>query len=106
MVEITNHEIIQRKKNIRIMLADLSVEDSSELTDFMIKLHNEKVRERNAQAKMQFEVGDKVIVKSQRNEHFEAIVEKIMQKNIRVQRQNPIQMWDVSPTLLEKVEGV
>lgn len=103
MVEITNHEIIQKKKNIRIMLADLSVEDSSELTDFMIRLHNEKVRERNAKAKMQFEIGDKVIVKSQRGEHFEAIIEKIMQKNIRVKRENPIQVWDVSPTLLERV---
>ena len=36
-------------------------------------------------------------------DEIEAIIEKIMPKNIRVKRENPIQMWDVSPTLLEKV---
>ena len=103
MVEITNHEIIDRKKTIKLMLDGLSIEDSSELTDYMIVLHNDKVRQRNAEVKNQFAVGDKVIVKSSRNGDFEAIIEKIMPKNIRVKRQNPIQMWDVSPTLLEKV---
>ena len=95
---------IADRKAIRELLEGKTQQESSDLVDYAIALHNDLVRRINEEVKNTFSVGDRVIVKSKKaGNDFEGIIEKIMVKNIRVRRLDVHQMWDCSPALLTKI---
>ena len=95
---------IAERKVIRELLEGKTEQESSDLVDYAIALHNDLVRKINEDVKNQFSIGDKVIVKSKKaGTDFEGVIEKIMVKNIRVRRLDVHQMWDCSPNLLTKI---
>ena len=88
---------------INNLLKDKTVEESSAITEYVIKVHNQKVRKQEDDIKNQFVVGDRVIAKSNKAGNFEAVIIKIMTKNIRVRRDDLDEVWTMSPGLLEKI---
>jgi hypothetical protein len=95
---------IEDRKIIKELLEGKTEQESSELVDYAIELHNDLIRRINEDVKNNFSIGDKVIVKSKKaGTDFEGVIEKIMVKNIRVRRLDVHQMWDCSPALLTKI---
>ena len=87
------------KKAISDMMNDLSIDESLDLVNFMISLHNIKSDTINQNLKSQFKVGDKVKINHNNGDETLGIIIKIMPKNIKVEA-NEYEHWTVSPNVL------
>ena len=87
------------KKAISDMMNDLSIDESLDLVNFMISLHNIKSDTINQNLKSQFKVGDKVKINHNNGDETLGIIIKIMPKNIKVEA-NEYEHWTESPNVL------
>tara|TARA_R100001594_G_scaffold60327_1_gene94249 strand:+ start:11227 stop:11586 length:360 start_codon:yes stop_codon:yes gene_type:complete len=97
-----NNEI---KKQLDELTRGKSVDEVSEIADYLINIFNLKLEVQDENMRNQLKAGDTVVCRSSKAGKFTAVVEKVMPKNIKIRSDFDGKLWHVSVSMLTKIEN-